>query len=627
VRAIEVLPGVVSTSDFSASFHVRGGSQDQNLILLDGVPVFSPFHLGGLFSVFNADMIDRVELQSGGFAAEHGGRVSSVLEIETDPGENAPGVSGGVSLLATRVAAGGRVPTSVANALGQSSLRIRASARRSYFDVVLKPLFDFPYHLTDFQTLVEGWTRGGDRWAITAYSGRDVLDLTQLGDSDFPLRIDWDWGNDLVGLRWTHPRQGGGSLDLRANFSRFGTGLSFPDFADTQFESGIQQAQARVDFEALPGARTAVQMGASAERLSFRNLFAAGGTEFVSGEGDGTLVGTYVQTRYALPARWLLEAGIRGDAWSPGTGSFAFEVSPRLALKRFLAGGDLAIKAAAGRYTQFLHSLRDEEFPIGLDIWILADESAPYVVSNQLQLGLEGFRDVRWYWSVEAYARTFDGVVTFNPADDPNDPGDDLLAGDGLSYGLDLLVRKETGGVTGWVTLSLLNADRTFPDAFAPFETLPEVTYPPIFDRRVDLDFVLRYPLPWGWDGGLRWNLGTGTPYTRAIGSHAYYSARFVDGRRLEWAGEAGEDSNDAYAVLLEDRNRSRLPTYHRLDMSMRKTFTKSWGTLTPYLNVLNVYNQRNPLFYFFEYDRSPPVRSGISMFPVLPTFGLEVTF
>ena len=110
VRAVEVLPGVVSTSDFSASFHVRGGSADQNLILLDGVPVFSPFHLGGLFSVFNTDMIERVELQSGGFAAEHGGRVSSVLEIETDAGEEGFGGDVGISLLATRAAVGGAAP-------------------------------------------------------------------------------------------------------------------------------------------------------------------------------------------------------------------------------------------------------------------------------------------------------------------------------------------------------------------------------------------------------------------------------------------------------------------------------------------------------------------------------------
>jgi hypothetical protein len=624
VRAVEVLPGVVSTSDFSASFHVRGGSADQNLILLDGVPVFSPFHLGGLFSVFNADMIDRVELQSGGFAAEHGGRVSSVLEIETDPGEGGFGVDSGISLLASRVAAGGRLPEGVSNALGHSSVRWRGSARRSYFDVLLKPAFEFPYHLQDFQLFLEGWSRGGDRLALTAYTGRDVLDLTRFDDEDFPLRIDWDWGNDLVGLRWTHPRSGGGSLDVRTNFSRYATGLSFPDFDDTEFSSRIQQGQLRVELDTRPSTRLAVQVGASAERLSYSNRFATGGTEFIGGAGSGSLLGTYAQARWSMPAAWLIEAGVRLDVWSPDPGSRVAEVAPRLAVKRFFAGGDAAVKVAAGRYTQFLHSLRDEELPLGLDVWVLAGARAPHVVSDQLQLGIEGYRDIDWFWSVEAYVRSFDGVVTFNPSDDPNTESDDILEGDGLSYGLDILVRKETGSVSGWAAVSLLKAERTFPDPLSPLRPQPEITYPPVFDRRVDLDLVLRYTLPWGWEGGLRWNFGTGIPYTRAIGSYAYYTPRFVQGGRFEWSGG---DLVDEYGVVLEQRNRSRFPMYHRLDLSARKTFRKSWGTLVPYVNVLNVYNRRNPLFYFFEYEQTPPVRAGVSMFPVLPTFGLEVTF
>jgi len=624
VRAIEVLPGVVSTSDFSAAFHVRGGSADQNLILLDGVPVFSPFHLGGLFSVFNADMIDRVELQSGGFAAEHGGRVSSVLEIETDAGEGGFGVDSGISLLATRVAAGGRLPEGAADALGHSSVRWRGSARRSYFDVLLKPAFEFPYHLQDFQLFLEGWSRDGDRLTLTSYTGRDVLDLTRLDDPDFPLRIDWDWGNDVVGLQWTHPRSGGGSLDVRTNFSRYATGLAFPDFDDTEFSSRIQQGQVRVDLDTRPTARLAVQVGASTERLSYRNRFASGGTEFIGGNGTGWLLGTYAQARWTAPSRWLVEAGVRFDGWSPDPGRWTAELAPRLAVKRFLGGGDTAVKLAAGRYTQFMHSLRDEELPLGLDIWVLAGERAPHVVSDQIQLGVEGYRDVDWFWSVEAYARTFDGVVTFNPSDDPNTDLDDILRGEGLSYGVDLLLRKETGSVTGWAAASLLKAERTFPDPLSPYQPQPEITYPPVFDRRLDVDLVLRYPLPWGWEGGLRWNFGTGIPYTRAVGSYAYYSPRFVEGGRLSWSG--GGDV-DEFGVVLAERNSSRYPIYHRLDWSARKTFRKSWGTLVPYVNVLNLYNRKNPLFYFFEYDRSPPVRSGVSMFPVLPTFGLEVTF
>lgn len=627
VRAIEVLPGVVSTSDFSAAFHVRGGSQDQNLILLDGIPIFSPFHLGGLFSVFNADMIDRVELMSGGFAAEHGGRVSSVLEIESDADEGGFGGDGAISLLASRLAVGGRLPDGVAAALGQSRLRYRVSARRSYFDVLFKPAFDFPYHLTDLQAVVEGWTASGDRLTVTGYTGRDVFDLTQVDDEGFPLLVDWDWGNDALGVRWSRARRGGGSLDLRANVSRFDTGLRFPDFDDTDFRSRIEQMQVRADLDTRPDTHWGLQVGASLERLSYGNSFQTGGTTFGSGTGDGLLMGGYAQTRYSLPRRWLVELGVRTDVFSPGLGATVVEPSPRLAVKRFLGDGSLAVKLAAGRYTQFVHSLRDEELPLGLDIWVVAVDDIPHTVSDQVQVGLEGWRDIDWFWSVEGYYRTFDGVVTLNTADDPNDDADDILGGTGTSWGVDAMLRKETGAVKGWLAVSFLKATRSFPDLLSPISPTPEIEYPPIFDRRLDVDFVFSYPGPFGWTGGLRWNVGSGIPYTRAIGSYAYYSPRYVEGGGLDWTGDGDASSDGGYGVVLADRNSARYPVYHRLDVSFRRRFEKGWGALTPYVNLVNVYNQRNVLFYFYQYEDSPPVRSGISMFPVLPTIGLEVSF
>ncbi|MEM7413846.1 MAG: TonB-dependent receptor [Gemmatimonadota bacterium] len=627
VRAIEVLPGVVSTSDYSAAFHVRGGSQDQNLILLDGIPIFSPFHLGGLFSVFNADMIDRVELQSGGFPAEHGGRVSAVLDIESDAGERDTRVDGAVSLLSARSAVGGRLPDGFASALGQESLRYRVSARRSYFDVLFRPAFDFPYHLQDVQAFVEGWSAGGDRLTFTAYTGRDVFNLSEV-DSDFPLRIDWDWGNDLVGIGWTRPRRGGGSLGLKANFSRFKTGLVFPDFGDTDFRSRIQQGQVRLDLDTRPTPEWAVQVGSSVERLSYLNSFLTGGTEFGGGEGTGLLAGAYAQARWTKPRSWLIEMGVRGDAYTPNPGETVTELSPRLAVKRFMAGGDVALKIAAGRYTQFLHSLRDEELPLGLDIWILAGQQAPHTVSDQIQAGIEGYIDIDWFWSLEGYYRDFDGVVSLNNADNPNDDGDDILAGTGVSWGVDAMIRKETGAVTGWTAVSFLKADRSFPDPLSPRDPAPIQTFPPIFDRRVDVDFVLRYPAPWGWEGGLRWNFGTGIPFTRALGAYAYYTPRYVEGGGLDWTGsEDNVDREGGYGVVVGSRNGARYPNYHRLDVSFRRNFEKSWGSMTPYVNLVNAYNQRNVLFYFFEYFELPPTRAGISMFPVLPTIGMEISF
>jgi hypothetical protein len=371
--------------------------------------------------------------------------------------------------------------------------------------------------------------------------------------------------------------------------------------------------------------------GGRLERLSYDNLARTGGTTFGEGRGNGWLYGAFGQAEWRRPGRWLLEIGARLDGWRPGAGDPATWVpSPRVAAKRFFAGSRWAVSAALGRYTQFLHSLRDEELPFGLDVWILSGPRAPHVESDQIQVGVEGFVGPResWQVSLEAYFRSFDGVVTFNPADDPNDELDDLLSGDGTSWGADLLVRRNEGEVTGWLAASFLKAERTFPDELSPTEPAPEVTYAPIFDRRLDLDLVLRFPLPRGWQGGLRWNVGTGAPYTRARASYAYYRPDFSRRNgRLIWTGQGGDDEEGGYGVVLGDRNGSRYPTYHRLDVSARKTLTRSWGTLVPYVDVLNVYNRRNVLFYFYEYDRDPPTRSGVSMFPLLPSVGLEVHF
>lgn len=624
LRAIEVLPGVVSTSDFSSSFHVRGGSADQNLILLDGIPILSPFHLGGFFSVFNADMMARAELSSGGFPVRFGGRVSSVLEVESDPGDGRFRVDGGVSLLATRVAVGDGFA-----GLGLADARWRVSARRSYFDVLMRPVFDFPYHLTDLQGVFEGWTRRGDRIRVSAYSGADVLDLTQLNAEDFPLRIDWKWGNDVIGGTWSRPRRGGGSLEMTAGFTRYGTALAFPDFADTRFRSEIREGLLKADLVTLPSERWRISTGGSLERFSFDNVAASGGTVFNRGFGSGWLLGGYAQAEWVVPRAWVVETGLRLDGWLPDPGDPVVEAAPRLAVKRFLLDGTVAVKGSVGRYTQFVHSVRDEELPIGLDVWVLSGARAPRVVSDQVQGGVETFLGADWQLSAEAYWRRFDGVLTFNTAEDPNDDFDDLLRGHGTSWGWDLLARRDGEGLAGWVALSWLRARRTFPDVLSPLQPRPEVTYAPIFDRRVDLDVVLRFPVGGGWLGGLRWNFGTGTPFTRALGSYAYYAPRLAgENGRLFWQGASdGTDTFGGYAVLLGERNGSRYPAYHRLDVSVRKSWEKSWGRITPYVDVLNLYNRKNVLFYFYDFGKAPPTRSGISMFPLLPTLGVEASF
>ncbi len=622
LRAIELLPGVVSTSDYSSAFNVRGGSADENLILLDGFPIYNPFHLGGFFSVFNADMVARAELLAGGFPAEYGGRVSSVLNVESDAAGIGTTFDAGVSLLATRLAVGGDVPSGPAGALGLGTARYRVSARRSYFDQLFRPFFDFPYHLTDLQGFFEGWTRSGARITLTAYHGRDVLDLAAT--DSFPLQVFWEWGNDVIGLRAMQPLARGVTLDGRVGYTRFSTGLRFPDFGDTDFRSRIDQLTAHFDVEKR-GAFGTLKAGIDANRFEYDNRATTGGTDFRRSGDVGWLTSAFLQT-VLEPGAWLIELGGRLDTWSAGAPSRPGAIttaSPRVAVKRFF-GRDAALKVAAGRYTQYLHSLRDEELPLGLDIWVLSGPRAPEIVSNQVQGGGELFFGDGWFASLEAYLRELDGVATNNFADDPNNPLDDLIGGTGRAYGADLSIRRDRGRWQPALAVSWLRARRSFADPTLGVVPAPVVEYAPVFDRRLDVEFTLNTTLPRGIEAGLRWNYGSGLPYTKPVGGYTLFRYEAVnEGRR---AFPLPSDSSQL-GVVLGPRNGERYPAYHRLDVSFRRTYPKRWGTLTPYLDILNIYNRKNPLFYFYQFDRTPPTRSGISMFPLLPTIGVEARF
>lgn len=656
LRAVEVLPGVVSTSDFSSAFNVRGGSSDQNLIQLDGFTIFNPFHLGGLFSVFNSDVIARAELLSGGFGAEYGGRVSSVLTVETETGDSTFAADMGVSVLASRLTLRSGMPGPLARSLGGDRGSWFVSGRRSYFDALLRPVTDFPYHLTDLQAGASMGVAGGGRLQFTGYLGEDVLDLSDFDppgddedDGQSILRVRWNWGNDVAGVRWTQP-VAGWVAETRVGVSRYAESVRFPDFEDTRFGSSITESALRMDFVRQAGPLLTVQWGGELVRMDARNNAESGGTVFFDRQERGLFGAGYGQVRWQ-PGPWIVEPGLRADVARSNAGQCAAGdvepapvdpiavpdrpnrtcvlLSPRVAVKRFLGPRrDAAVKVAAGRYVQFLHSLRDENLPISNDTWILADESVPPVVSDQVQLGVEKYWGDEWYASAEAYYRTYGGVTDLNTADNPNDAGDDLLVGEGDSYGLDLLVRRNAGRLTGWTTISLLRASRSFPDVLAAgIEGVPQtVDFSPIFDRHVDVDVVLQYRLPMALEAGARWNFGSGTPFTRPVASVVGFETDVAQGGYRIPRPE-GEDPEIPLYVVLGDRNRERYPAYHRLDLTLRRPYQRRWGTFTPYLQVLNVYNQRNVLFYFYNYDRTPATRSGISMFPLLPSIGIEASF
>jgi hypothetical protein len=384
----------------------------------------------------------------------------------------------------------------------------------------------------------------------------------------------------------------------------------------------VSQFLLRADLDLPASEALRFRAGVHADRLSYDNLAASGGTVFAGGAERGWLAAGYAQATLRA-GDWLVEAGVRADGWWPEGADDMGVLSPRLGIKRFFAGGDAAVKFALGRYSQFIHSLRDEELPIGIDLWVLSGARAPHTVSDQVQLGVESFMGGGWSAGLEAYSRWFDGVVTNNFAEDPGTNTDDLIGGTGLSYGADLFVRRDRGRIRPALAVSWLRASREFEDPSLGIEPVPSVRYPPIFDRRLDIELLVQALLPGDFQAGLRWNYGSGLPYTRPLGGYTTFDFRLIDDGRVATDGPASDQSG----VLLGERNAARYPGYHRLDLSLRKTYPKGWGRLSPYLEVVNVYDRRNVLFYFYEFDRTPPVRSGVSMFPLLPTIGLEVSF
>ena len=600
IRTVQLLPGTVAKNDYSIGYNVRGGESDQNLVLLDGVTVFNPSHLGGLFSTFDADAIGQTNFLTGGFPAGYSGRLSSVLDIGIRPGDaNRVHGSTQVSLLSSKLLLEGPLP-------GRASWL--GSLRRTYLDAVVSAFTDevLPYYFTDGLAKVHVPTGQDGFISLTGYWGRDALDFNLVDSSASRDRVDlvFNWGNAILGLASRQPL-GTAYVDARAAVSDFSSTLGLlPNLA--RFDNGTRLWTGSVALEPHLGDRHAARFGVGVEHYTMRYGVSspALNTTVLSARYAPTVWSAYVDEQWT-PAEWLkLRPGLRVEH-VPGAKFTG--LSPRIAYKAFLTP-DLALTGSAGRYFQPVHSIRDQELPITIyEFWIGADQYIPVARSDHLVLGIEGWFDPTLQFTVEGYRKTFANLVTPNRAQDLRRRGDEFIPATGNAWGVDALLRRHLGAVTGWVAYSFTKAKRV----------AEGVTYPPAHDRRHTLNVVLQAPGPLGADMSVRWGYGSALPYTGWLGQwdHRYYSAieeRFVDVMEEPISGPI---------------NGERFPPYSRLDLGFRWSFKKFGATWEPYLQAVNLYNRRNVFFYFFDYGDAPPTRTGVSQLPVLPTFGIEVRF
>ncbi|MBI4501007.1 MAG: TonB-dependent receptor [Gemmatimonadetes bacterium] len=600
LRAIQLLPGTVARNDFSTGYNVRGGESDQNLVQLDGITVFNPSHLGGLFSTFDPDAVGKADFVTGGFPARYSGRLSSVLDIVIRSGDSTRVRGAGqLSLLSSKLLLEGPLP-------GSGTFLV--SARRTYLDAVVSAFTKevLPYYFTDLLAKVAVPTGRLGSVALTGYWGRDALNLNLVDSTELTERVDlkWNWGNHLLGAAWTLPL-GAGELLTRAAASGFSTTLGlFPGLA--RYDNTALLFNAGSSLSLSPGNGHALQVGVAGERYRMHEQIATAAFDQVllDNRYRTTVWSAFLDEQWSVSRRFLLRPGMRLEH-VPQARFVGF--SPRVAAKLFLSR-DAAVTASAGRYYQPVHSVWDPELPITVyEFWISSDRDVPVARSDHLVLGLESWirRDVQV--TVEGYRKTFDRLVTPNRAQDLSRQGDEFILANGNAWGFDVLLRRHAGTVRGWVAYSFTRTRRTSEG----------ISYPAAHDRRHTVNVVVQAPGPFRSSLAVRWGYGSPLPYTGFIGQW--------DHRRYNATDHVFDDSSEE--PVAGPRNGARYPYYSRLDAGLRWSVQKRRVTWEPYFQVVNAYNRRNVFLYFFDYGNSPPTRTGVSQLPLLPTFGLDLRF
>ena len=599
VRVVQLLPGTVAKNDFTTALNVRGGESDQNLILLDGMPVFNPFHVGGMFSTFEPAAVAQVDFLTGGVPVEYSGRLSSVLDVRLRPGrDDRLGVTGSISVIAAKLMLEGPIPG--------TDMTFLVSGRRSYADAVVAAATeeDFRFWFADLTAKLSLQLPGSGGLSATGYWGRDVLGLpfasAQPGQDGIDL--EFGWGNRVLALKWWQPFGSGVEVTTDLGVSDFNTGLGLvPDIL--RADNTVRLYTANVRLLLATSDRNEVRTGVGVESYAMtydvesqaldQNLFSAAYRPLVWS--------AYLDDQWRPVDRVLIRPGVRVE--HVGRGADITVVSPRISAKVFL-NDDLALIGSAGRYYQAIHSIRDQDIPITLfDFWIGADPVTPVARSDQAVLGFEKWFGDNISLTVEGYSKSFDGLLVPDPADDPKVHGDEFTLTKGYSRGADVLLRKYGGRVSGWVAYGLAKTLRRASfGAFAPSH-----------DRTHTLDVVVQMDGPLGSRMSVHWGYGSPLPYTGIVGTWPH--------REYVVSTNSFEDFNQE--SLSTTINGERYPNYHRLDASFRWDFRK-WGVRwRPFVQVLNMYDRRNVFLYTFNFEGSPPTRAGLSQLPVTPTFGV----
>ncbi len=650
-RALQLLPGVSGTNESSAGLYVRGGTPDQNLVLLDGFTVYHVDHFYGFFSAFNSDAIKDIQLFKGGFPAEYGGRISSVMDLTGKRGNiNKVSFSGGLSLVSANATL--EIP------IGEKA-NLLLAGRRSYTDIIRSGLYNnifdlyndnnqsngtrFPnfnnfqqnqtqpsFYFYDLNTKFSYNPSDKDIISISMYNGEDNLDSSRKNNNTFGSNTDGErsittdikdllnWGNWGSSIRWARQWNDKLYTNIVGAYSNYFSNrnrvndvtIQLPDTTNN-FKTGLVEDNNLKDYtlrlhsEYKINSKHSLEFGGQITKNDVDYNYTFNDTITVIDQKDeGVLNTVYLQNKWSPSEKLNIVGGIRATHFDV-TDEFYYE--PRFSLS-YQLNDKLKLKGAWGRYYQFVNRIVREDVTQGSrDFWLLADEeNSPISFSEHLIIG-SSYEIDDWLFDIEYFEKEMTGLTEFSLRFQSAlgaDPNDQLFfEGTGISRGVDFLIQKMVGKYTGWMGYTLSEVVHTFPGlSDKPFYSLNDQRH----------EFKLVNVLKAGrWDLGATWVYGSGKPYTAPNG---IYTITLLDGTKTEY-------------VSVGDKNGPRHAPYHRLDLSFTYKFDIGSGKGSMGLSLFNFYNRSNTWYKEFEVVNGQVIETNINYIGFTPSLFFNVSF
>lgn len=633
IKALQLLPGVKAGADGSAGMYVRGGGPDENLLLLDGIPVYNVNHLFGFFSVFNADAIKDVTLYKGSFPARFGGRLSSVVDIRMNDGDNKR-YHGNITvgLIASKF--------NFEGPLFGKKTTFNISARRTYADLLLKPFIsssisknngggdaNFAYYFYDLNAKISHTFSDKDKVYVSAFTGDDVIttDMQQYSYKDTEsssngrLKMGWNWGNLVGAVRWNHIVNNKLFMNTTASYTRYRFDLSMgtkettifnkPDSTYSQsnsisYKSAIEDYTVKTDFDWSPNPNHAIKFGANCTLHSFQPNVSILQDKITKNQttvltdttiGDPRLMSkeasVYFEDDISLGSLVQLNAGLHFSAFSVQNQLYTALPQPRIGL-RVLLNDNLSLKAGYASMIQYIHLLSNSNISLPTDLWVPVTKRIPPMASNQYAAGVFYKLKNSINFSVEGYYKTMNNLIEYK--DGASFMGsstgweDKVNVGKGWAYGVEFLAQKTVGKTTGWLGYTWSKSERLFN---RPGQEINDgIAFPSKYDRRHDISVVVGHKFSSKFDLGATWVYSTGNCGTLALQNYT--------GTAISHTAEAqfSEPNSTVQTIpYVTSRNNFRYNPYHRLDISANFRKQLKHGISTWNISIYNAYNHFNP--------------------------------